>query len=1031
VNTIATYLYFTQSSFQEWARIVEVHRSIIFLLSFTIAGFTSVMMWLASRRIRSEKWMLYFSWSFLLLSAQYLLLFVLWYNTAHPPPIVEGHGPEPALVVLLKLLLLPLLSIANNLFGVAAARDIENQTPVLPRWSWLLAGGALLMFIIGNLPRVEWLSTLFQSPYSAHPLFYETIGRSLDAVFSAICLFLIGRAIFSNISLRRHAWIASGAIIIAIIYACVQLTYGLAPLLAERYVIAEDFKTKLNMFDYLMRGIALPLKIALCAFAYFLVMRFFETLHDVRKLQDSGIDERQDYLSSEGVLKLVGEKLTDNASADDDSDKANESLGQDAPGGFVNLVIKLPGENNKRIACILWPIEKRVKILDWVGTGKFSPLSIGDESESMSKALEWEKALGFVDEVLTKEERKKTVWPNDYIEERADTTQYMGNMKAIVNVVIEAHGAAIGCLQIARSEFNFSQMAIRQIREIANLISPSVQAYRELAGLDQMSIRFAERQAEETTYAPEKATLIITEILHDVFATFVTRFQMDFGFFAQKPVYLKREEGKSHFIQELVKSMKHEFDDKEWKKTPDHIVSNNVVYNLLKKQLTARVTETLSHNEFASEIPDRFITGNMVLAVNEKQDRYDQPTLGVTYLHRKAASTLASDAYLDFARDYYNGLLKGLGKKLSQKRHTIEDWFEPINEVLKEARLSWVVAGQTGKGKLLGDKEAAHIIENLKELSAKRNEILVGEIKIIHYALNNRQLDSSHVLKINLEGSDGFVWVGVERPGFSPELDFSSPWRTFLVNFAQIADAALTRITFPEKFQLQFEAAQLQGIISAVVTTQTVMHQLSNSIQGQSSSISTLIDALKLKKLRTDEEDIEQIMYAMKGSADRMQEMFQSFFRLTKMDDHRPCQLKEAARHASKLFELAMIRRQIDIEMSIPSDIQIDVPFNVAALALANLVGNATDAVSKNGKIAIEAERNGDFALCRVIDNGTGISPEMADKIFTPRVSSKKNGSGLGLYLTQHSLLENRASVELTSTGQTGTVFTVRFPSAN
>jgi signal transduction histidine kinase len=86
--------------------------------------------------------------------------------------------------------------------------------------------------------------------------------------------------------------------------------------------------------------------------------------------------------------------------------------------------------------------------------------------------------------------------------------------------------------------------------------------------------------------------------------------------------------------------------------------------------------------------------------------------------------------------------------------------------------------------------------------------------------------------------------------------------------------------------------------------------------------------------------------------------------------------------------------------------------------------------VAKDGKIVIEAEKNGNAVLCRVIDNGNGIAPDIVDKIFMPRVSSKKYGSGLGLYLTQRSLVENRASIDLTSTGSNGTVFTIRFPLA-
>ncbi|MET0624379.1 MAG: HAMP domain-containing sensor histidine kinase, partial [Pyrinomonadaceae bacterium] len=221
----------------------------------------------------------------------------------------------------------------------------------------------------------------------------------------------------------------------------------------------------------------------------------------------------------------------------------------------------------------------------------------------------------------------------------------------------------------------------------------------------------------------------------------------------------------------------------------------------------------------------------------------------------------------------------------------------------------------------------------------------------------------------------------------------------------------------------------LQGIMASYVTTGTVIHQLSNMIQGQDVSITHLLDAAGMKKLVADDKLIRKIQ-KMKEAVEDMQELFKSLDRITKVDKRRPCQLRDAALHAFKLFRLSMEHRQITPRMEVADGISIDVPFNVAALALANLVGNAKDAVDGEGEIKIEAEVNGDFALCRVKDNGGGLPSEMTRVLFEPKDTHKETGSGLGLYLTYHSLLKNRSSIELTSTGPSGTVFTVKFPLA-
>jgi signal transduction histidine kinase len=139
--------------------------------------------------------------------------------------------------------------------------------------------------------------------------------------------------------------------------------------------------------------------------------------------------------------------------------------------------------------------------------------------------------------------------------------------------------------------------------------------------------------------------------------------------------------------------------------------------------------------------------------------------------------------------------------------------------------------------------------------------------------------------------------------------------------------------------------------------------------------------------------------------------------------------LIEAARHAFRLFEISLVMRGIKSEIEIPKDLFADVPFNVAALALATLVGNAKDAIqSKGGTIRIEANRSGEDIICRVIDDGTGIHSEVRSKIFEPKSKTKRYGTGLGLFLTAHSLSDNASSISLTKSDETGTIFTIRFP---
>jgi signal transduction histidine kinase len=68
--------------------------------------------------------------------------------------------------------------------------------------------------------------------------------------------------------------------------------------------------------------------------------------------------------------------------------------------------------------------------------------------------------------------------------------------------------------------------------------------------------------------------------------------------------------------------------------------------------------------------------------------------------------------------------------------------------------------------------------------------------------------------------------------------------------------------------------------------------------------------------------------------------------------------------------------------------------------------------------------------VIRVTDNGQGIAAEHLPKIFEMfyRVSNTPGGSGLGLYILKRSVDRLGGTIDVESSTETGTVFTVRLP---
>ena len=96
--------------------------------------------------------------------------------------------------------------------------------------------------------------------------------------------------------------------------------------------------------------------------------------------------------------------------------------------------------------------------------------------------------------------------------------------------------------------------------------------------------------------------------------------------------------------------------------------------------------------------------------------------------------------------------------------------------------------------------------------------------------------------------------------------------------------------------------------------------------------------------------------------------------------------------------------------------------------ALVNLLRNAQDACHAGSEILLASRRAGDEILIQVTDTGTGMTPEVRERAFTPYFSTKPGGTGLGLVLARRTLEEHGGRLELSSEPGKGTQFTLRLP---
>ncbi|MDD4913791.1 MAG: PEP-CTERM system histidine kinase PrsK [Methylococcales bacterium] len=100
---------------------------------------------------------------------------------------------------------------------------------------------------------------------------------------------------------------------------------------------------------------------------------------------------------------------------------------------------------------------------------------------------------------------------------------------------------------------------------------------------------------------------------------------------------------------------------------------------------------------------------------------------------------------------------------------------------------------------------------------------------------------------------------------------------------------------------------------------------------------------------------------------------------------------------------------------------------------LTNLVQNAVDATNQSGGwVRFELEKQQDYAVIKIIDNGIGMSQTfIAERLFKPFDTTKGNaGMGIGAYEARDYVLKLGGEINVHSQPSQGSVFTVRLPLA-
>jgi signal transduction histidine kinase/FixJ family two-component response regulator len=96
---------------------------------------------------------------------------------------------------------------------------------------------------------------------------------------------------------------------------------------------------------------------------------------------------------------------------------------------------------------------------------------------------------------------------------------------------------------------------------------------------------------------------------------------------------------------------------------------------------------------------------------------------------------------------------------------------------------------------------------------------------------------------------------------------------------------------------------------------------------------------------------------------------------------------------------------------------------------LSNLIDNAVEAIPDNGKVSISLRTQGEDVELEVLDSGRGIAPDVLPRLMNKgETFGKKEGRGLGLYLSRRTIERWGGKIRIESELGRGTKISIQFP---
>lgn len=213
----------------------------------------------------------------------------------------------------------------------------------------------------------------------------------------------------------------------------------------------------------------------------------------------------------------------------------------------------------------------------------------------------------------------------------------------------------------------------------------------------------------------------------------------------------------------------------------------------------------------------------------------------------------------------------------------------------------------------------------------------------------------------------------------------------------------------------------------------TLVRELVHEVRNPLNSISLNLQLLAedLSEIQgTEREDLQRRVRRISGEVEHLDQVLTDFGRYAKLPPLKleTCDLAMVIEEVLHFSEPELQSQRIEVVREIEPLPPIQLDHKQFKQALWNLIINAYQAMAEGGQLTVRASMLAGQVQIDVADTGEGIHPEAIDKIFDLFVSTKEEGSGVGLAVVKQVVEGHDGCVKVESAPDQGATFSILLP---